>query len=383
MWRIRNQGTIQWGMAFDIPVPADYNGDGRADLAVYRRSSGTWFVKDQFSVAWGNAKTFPIAVDVSRDGRADLVSYQRSTGTWDVYDTGAGMSSTAVFGATGDVPVTQPSLLLAINPPRNDFDANGKTDLVWQHDASRQAVVWYMDGASGNNMMGYNYLTSFDVTGFTLAASADFNGDGAPDLVWQNDATRRAYVWYMGGAGRNVMMAYASLTPMDVPNWRIVAANDIDGDGHPDLVWQNESTRQASIWFMGGPQGDQWIGSGWLSAAAVPGWRLVGAGDMNDDGQPDAVWQNDATRQVSVWYLGGMDGATFMGWAWLNPSVVPGWRVVGVNDFNGDRKPDLVWQNDADRSASVWFMGGPQGTVMQGFAMLTTLNVSGWTLSVR
>jgi len=101
---------------------------------------------------------------------------------------------------------------------------------------------------------------------------------------------------------------------------------------------------------------------------------------VNDDGQPDAVWQDDATRQVSVWYLGGVDGTTFAGWTWLSASPVPGWRVVGVNDFNGDRTLDLVWQNDADRSASVWFMGGPQGTALQGFAMLTTFNVSGWML---
>ena len=75
-----------------------------------------------------------------------------------------------------------------------------------------------------------------------------------------------------------------------------------------------------------------------------------------------------------------VQGTTYMGWAWLNPSTVAGWRVVGVNDLNGDRKPDLLWQNDVDRSASVWFMSGPQGTIVTGYAMLTTFSVSGWTL---
>ena len=379
-WRIRNQSTVQWGMAFDIPVPADYNGDGRADLAVYRRGDGTWYVKDQFSRAWGNRRTLPAAMDVTGDGRADLLSYQRTTGTWDVYDAAAGSSTMAALGMAGDVAVTPGSNILALNQLAEDFDANGNVDLLWQNDTTRQSAVWYMDGASGNMMLSYNSLTTLDLAGWTLAASADFNGDGAPDLVWQNDATRRAVVWYMGGTGRSVMMGYGSLTPMDVPGWRIVAASDFDGDGHPDLVWQNETTRQASIWYMAGAQGDQWIGSGWLSETAVPGWRLVAIADVNDDGQPDAVWQDDATRQVSVWYLGGEDGTTFAGWTWLSASPVPGWRVVGVNDFNGDRTLDLVWQNDADRSASVWFMGGPQGTAMQGFAMLTTFNVSGWTL---
>jgi hypothetical protein len=36
-------GTI-WGAATDLPVPADYDGDGRTDIAVWRPSSGNWFV---------------------------------------------------------------------------------------------------------------------------------------------------------------------------------------------------------------------------------------------------------------------------------------------------------------------------------------------------
>jgi hypothetical protein len=72
-----------------------------------------------------------------------------------------------------------------------------------------------------------------------------------------------------------------------------------------------------------------------------------------------------------------------MGWAWLSANAIPGWRVVGVGDLNGDRTVDLVWQNDADRSASVWYMQGSLGTTLRGYGMLTTFNVAGWTLSVR
>jgi len=51
-----------------------------------------------------------------------------------------------------------------------------------------------------------------------------------------------------------------------------------------------------------------------------------------------------------------------------------------VSDIDRNRKPDLFWQNDADRSATVWFMGGPDGIPTQGWAWLTTFNVRGWTL---
>ncbi len=41
---------------------------------------------------------------------------------------------------------------------------------------------------------------------------------------------------------------------------------------------------------------------------------------------------------------------------------VPGWRLAGVADLDGNGKPDLIWQNDTDRTPVVWFMGGADGS---------------------
>jgi hypothetical protein len=37
-----------------VPVPADYDGDGRTDLAVYRASTGFWFIRSGATFAWGD-----------------------------------------------------------------------------------------------------------------------------------------------------------------------------------------------------------------------------------------------------------------------------------------------------------------------------------------
>jgi hypothetical protein len=57
-------------------------------------------------------------------------------------------------------------------------------------------------------------------------------------------------------------------------------------------------------------------------------WRIVGVIDMDGNGKPDLVWQNVATGGLAVWF---MDGIRIAG-RYLNPETVsdPNWRIVGV-----------------------------------------------------
>jgi hypothetical protein len=59
----------------------------------------------------------------------------------------------------------------------------------------------------------------------------------------------------------------------------VVTVADLDGNGIPDLVWQNDSTRQVVVWYMGGAQGNQYQGWAWLQASNTRGWTLLGAAD--------------------------------------------------------------------------------------------------------
>ncbi len=53
--------ATQWGFSNDDPVPADFNGDGRIDSAVFRPFDGTWYAFFQFvGVQWGLVGDVPM-----------------------------------------------------------------------------------------------------------------------------------------------------------------------------------------------------------------------------------------------------------------------------------------------------------------------------------
>jgi hypothetical protein len=81
-----------------------------------------------------------------------------------------------------------------------------------------------------------------------VKASADFDGDGKSDILWQgNDGT--AAMWLMDGPNATFAGAAGPFNPG--PSWEIKGTGDFDGDGKSDILWQGQDGTPA-IWLMDG-----------------------------------------------------------------------------------------------------------------------------------
>ena len=233
-------------------------------------------------------------------------------------------------------------------PPKNDFDGDGKSDILWRNTGNGQNYVWFMDGATRTSSDPTQQLS--DQT-WQVKGTGDFDGDGKSDIVWRNTGTGQVYVWLMNGttASSQFVGTLAS------PDWTIVGTGDFDGDGKSDILWRNTNNGQNYVWFMDGATRTSSDPTQQLSDQT---WQVKGTGDFDGDGKSDIVWRNTGTGQVYVWLMNGTTASS----QFVGTLSDPDWTIVGTGDFDGDGKSDILWRNTGNGQNYVWFMDGATRT---------------------
>ena len=230
-----------------------------------------------------------------------------------------------------------------------DFNGDGASDILWQNQSNGLLSAWRM---SGVNLIEGVRLSPGQVTdtGWKLVGTADFNADGRTDLLWRHDQGLVA-IWFMDGE-RQIAGTLVTSSPLSDLGWRIVATGDVDGDGKPDILWQHTDGRVA-VWYM-----DDWryrLGDVFVSLSD-PSWRVVGASDVNGDRRLDLVWHHATRGDVAVWF---MADKVVLDAVQVNESVPDtNWHIVAVSDLDRDGTPDLIWQNVSTGEIAAWMLDG-------------------------
>ena len=197
-----------FGTATDKLVPADYDGDGKTDIAVYR--SGTWYLQRSsagfIGVAFGDANDIPVPADYDGDGKADIAVFRPSNGVWYIQKSQAGFVGVA-FGQAGDIPVAA------------DFDGDGKADVNVFRPSNG---AWYRLNSVNNQFYGATFGQSGD-----KPLAADFDGDGKADLAVFRPSNG---AWYWITSSNNLFAGTSFGASTDVPT-----PADYDGDGKTDI----------------------------------------------------------------------------------------------------------------------------------------------------
>ncbi len=317
-------------------VSADFNLDGRADVALYNAAlgeqifislsngDGTFTPAPTISVGSSDFPASMITADFNGDGIPDLATGSLTAATLHVF---LGNGDGTFAPSFSDPRGTQ-------GLGTGDFNGDGHTDIV---------AVQFPAGGPVYRIFAGNGLGQFAPVGAPVLTgvrgprllTGDLNGDGNIDFVGID--SNGSYQTFLGNGDGTFGAAVLTSSPR--ANDFVLA--DFDGDGRPDIVGSESD-------FVNGTDILVYrrnLGAGLFDSAGVTFYSLGSSGirvattDFDSDGRPDVVVL-DVFQNVGVLY--GNGNGTFTEDAKNRYAVANSSRDLLVGDFDGDRHPDFI-----------------------------------------
>jgi hypothetical protein len=107
-----------------MPLAADYDGDGFADLAFYTPATGQFNVlassAGTLQASVGSPDSLPVAGDFDGDGKIDFAVFSQSAARWTILGSTAGLKTVAQGTAGGTDQPLSPSPQQVVDTVLND-----------------------------------------------------------------------------------------------------------------------------------------------------------------------------------------------------------------------------------------------------------------------
>ena len=212
---------VQFGIDTDAITPADYDGDRKTDVAVYR--GGVWYILQSLTNTvrienFGLANDLPAPADFDGDGKADVAVYRPSAGTWYILRSQSSTMQTVPFGNATDAPMVA------------DYDGDGRADVAVYRAGGGQSSWFIIESSTGVSVE-----RQFGSAG-DRPTPGDFDGDGKDNLAVFRPSNG---TWFISQGGANFTTKQWG-TNGDTP-----APADFDGDGKADFA-----VFRAGIWYI-------------------------------------------------------------------------------------------------------------------------------------
>jgi hypothetical protein len=394
------------------PLPADFNGDGKADIievdqttgqaGLFAQRSGTFLGATPVAPPTETAQAFQTVAmgDVNGDGIQDIVAEDFSTENTTTFlpsivaginDGKGNLTYSTLLSGTD---LINDGFLTGIEPFAVDLNGDGKADLILTSYSGLNIALSNSDGTYATPVPLSFSNTSCPINYIDIG---DVNGDGYPDIVaaYGGDASCGAYTLTVP-SGFFVMLndGKGNFTPSFTPfglGAYLVKLADLNGDGKLDIAITDDSSSGFYTLYAVPGNGDgtfntansQYVMENTVVSSIVPG-------DFDGDGKPDLVVGvitqldgngNPVYNTTGTYALKGNGDLTFQLPVQYTPGVYP---IAGAYaDFNGDGRPDLaLLQKSYDyytdilsgNAATLINLGG--GAFANGPAMFTTPNVN-------